>query len=562
MRLYRLPSGWLLWAIGLVPLLPALVTVCMAADPVGSMDRTQGKHYTKELVFHLPVSLQEKMRSNIRELQLFMKSGSGDWQCREIAPATQRSFTFKAPGDGEYWFALVTVDTKGTQLPNDLSRLPAGEIIKVVVDTQAPSFELRPIKLANGEVVLRCLVNDANPDPTAIKIVCQGSDEVTRTLEAKAGMPGVFRVNSPEDFANPVHVTVTDLAGNITTGEVNLQETVAKLWQGATPHGAAISPSTKTAEVMKTSEDSSAPPTQMVQQSAPVVQTGSANPQVPAVSQRAPEQNVIIAGPGAMSQGAANAAVSKTTEGLKTSEVISGASVPSLEMAHNQHQPAAAPSQVPAGSIQRQFINTTRASLDYRIDQVGPSGVGKVEVWVTSDQGVTWKRHCEDADRRSPAEFDLPGDGLYGVRVIVTNGNGFGGRPPVPGEQPQIWIEVDTVAPTVQLKETEPSTNGGSIDLRWTANDKNLGSEPINLYFATRREGPWQPVARGLKNDGMYRWTFPRDMGPQFFVRLEAMDMAGNAARCESPNAIVLDTTEPKSSILGVTGLQGANSQR
>lgn len=208
------------------------------------------------------------------------------------------------------------------------------------------------------------------------------------------------------------------------------------------------------------------------------------------------------------------------------------------------------------GSTPRQFINTTRASLEYRIDQVGPSGVAKVEVFVTSDQGASWKRLCEDADRRSPAEFDLPGDGLYGVRIVVTNGNGFGGRPPVPGEQPQLWIEVDTAAPTVQLREVEPSTNAGIIDVHWMASDKNFGQEPISLSYATRREGPWLPIAHGLKNDGVYRWQFPRDMGAQFFVRIEAVDMAGNTARSESPTAIVLDMTEPRASVLGVNAVQ------
>src|SRR6185295_18208485 len=108
------------------------------------------------------------------------------------------------------------------------------------------------------------------------------------------------------------------------------------------------------------------------------------------------------------------------------------------------------------GSIQKQLISTTRASLEYRIDQIGSSGVSKVDVWMTPDQGTSWKLLCQDADRRSPAEFDLPGDGLYGVRVVLTNGNGFGGRTPVSGEQPQMWIEVDTIAPVAQLRDVEP----------------------------------------------------------------------------------------------------------
>src|SRR5262249_22782076 len=154
-------------------------------------------------------------------------------------------------------------------------------------------------------------------------------------------------------------------------------------------------------------------------------------------------------------------------------------------------------------------INTTRATIEYRLDQVGPSGVSKVEVWVTPDEGKTWQRLCEDPDRRSPADIDLPGEGLFGVRLVVTNGNGFGGTPPVPGDVPTCWVEVDQTAPHARLQEIDPVTRGGVLDIRWTATDKNLGPESVHLYYATRREGPWLPIARGLRNDGVYHWTFP-----------------------------------------------------
>src|SRR5450631_2506915 len=36
---------------------------------------------------------------------------------------------------------------------------------------------------------------------------------------------------------------------------------------------------------------------------------------------------------------------------------------------------------------EHQLINCTHAELAYQLDQVGPSGVGKVEVWMTADQG-------------------------------------------------------------------------------------------------------------------------------------------------------------------------------
>jgi hypothetical protein len=194
--------------------------------------------------------------------------------------------------------------------------------------------------------------------------------------------------------------------------------------------------------------------------------------------------------------------------------------------------------------------------MDYRIDQVGPSGVGKVEIWITSDQGQTWQRLGEDADRHSPAEIDLPGEGLFGVRLVVTNGSGFGGGPPARGEQASAWIEVDTTPPLVMLREVEPIVESGSLTIHWSAKDKNLAAEPINLYYRTRPEGQWQVVAHGLKNDGAYRWNFPHNEGFQFFFKIEAADQAGNISHVESTTPVILDMTEPRASVLGITGIR------
>src|SRR5205823_6628344 len=83
------------------------------------------------------------------------------------------------------------------------------------------------------------------------------------------------------------------------------------------------------------------------------------------------------------------------------------------------------------GAGPHQLINTTQASVAFKIDQVGPSGVGKVEIYMTPDKGNSWHPLREVADKNSPIEIKLPGDGFYGLRVVVSNGNGFGGRAPV-----------------------------------------------------------------------------------------------------------------------------------
>jgi hypothetical protein len=218
-------------------------------------------------------------------------------------------------------------------------------------------------------------------------------------------------------------------------------------------------------------------------------------------------------------------------------------------------QPETSPRSPAAALAAKKYINSPRASLDYRIDEVGPSGVGKVEVYLTTDQGETWKKVGDDADRRSPVEFDLAAEGSFGVRLAVTNGNGFGGTPPQRGDAPTVLIDVDASAPFVQLRPIESIVTNGMLDIRWLATDKNFGPEPVSLYYRTRAEGAWQVIARAVKNDGVYQWALPRDIASQFYVKVEAVDLAGNVARAETPHPIILDTSEPRATVLGVSGM-------
>src|SRR5262249_332380 len=56
-------------------------------------------------------------------------------------------------------------------------------------------------------------------------------------------------------------------------------------------------------------------------------------------------------------------------------------------------------------------------------------------------------------------------------------------------------------------------------------------------YYSVNREGPWTVIAKGVKNDGRYRWQVPQEIGPLAFVRLVGADEAGNMARCGTGQA-------------------------
>ncbi|MCS7047207.1 MAG: hypothetical protein NZO58_12690, partial [Gemmataceae bacterium] len=206
--------------------------------------------------------------------------------------------------------------------------------------------------------------------------------------------------------------------------------------------------------------------------------------------------------------------------------------------------------------LQRQIVASTRVFLDYRIEALGASGVGKIEVWHTRDMGQSWQKLCEDAHRQSPVEVNLPGEGLHGVTLVVSNGRGFGGTPPNPGDSPDYWIEVDTTRPMAELVYVRPGTGEDStaLHIAWTARDKNLVADATELQFAVRRDGPWQTIARNLKNEGIYRWVPPMDIGPHAYLRISVRDQAGNVATAETVQPVALDDySRPRGRVVGVT---------
>lgn len=501
-------------------LLAGSTTSALAHNPIPNhfIDSTTGKVYTRRTLFELPVNIEAKMRANLKEVALFVKVLPGQWVQQEVAPPTITKFTYQAPQDGEYWFLVAIVDRNGRRTPADLNQEPPQ--LMVVVDTRPPQVDILPQALPNGELVLRCNLRDSNPDYSSLKLQVRGGDGNWRPLEPVAGMPGAFRVSGPDTIHRPLRYIASDRLGNTITQEIELKNVNPVLPASGTSgpmppfQGPAPAPVSRAPDLPVSYPGVPIPPMPQVQP--PVTAPGippSPSPLPPSVSTTPAMENV-------------------------THRIPFGPAVP---MARGD----------------RKILSSTRAAIEYRLDQVGFSGVGKVDVWITADNGATWQRLCSDQDRQSPAEIELPGEGVFGLRLAVTNGNGFGGTPPAPGDAPTHTVEVDTTPPVVQLRGVEPTATPGVLEIRWSANDKNLGTEPVALYCATRREGPWQLIASKLRNEGVYRWQFPRELGGQFFVRVEVTDQAGNVARAEPATPVLIDMTEPQAQVLGIVGLGG-----
>lgn len=208
---------------------------------------------------------------------------------------------------------------------------------------------------------------------------------------------------------------------------------------------------------------------------------------------------------------------------------------------------------IPAGAMMRVVANK-RITLNFKVEDVGPSGISNIEVWTTQDCKV-WKKH-EVAPNAHSFVYDAEDEGIYGFTMLAHSGIGLGKEPPQPGDLPQVWVLVDTTKPVVQMNDCTATLKDKchTITVQWKAADKNLGSTPITLSYAEHEDGPWTPIATRIENTGSYVWKPTDRVPPKLLVRVEATDLAGNIGLAQTAKPIVLDASMPNISIVGVEG--------
>jgi hypothetical protein len=533
------------------------------------------KSYLNKTTITLPVLLEDRYRSQLQSIQLFVKEGPiSPWKLHEKAPPSQTSFTYRATGEGELWFNIVSVDTMGRSVPADVTKeAPA---LVVVIDTQAPQVNVQALHNAAEGQYVRCEARDKHLDNLKTRFYYQTGDQMWRDVAPQPGRPDTFCVPSQAVWTGMVRIVASDLAGNGTTREINVGATAAAgpalpanpALTNAVPRAIADNLIPAPGETLIVID----PVTLQPQGSAPTTRPASASPQTTQVPLPPPP----ISPPVSPSTTVVHKTAPVSTAPLSSAPVA--VAPPASETPRNLrpiggqqlYDPATAKAPAPLPTAVQHEVKTTalltkepspanrhlstsgRMHLDYKVESMGVSGVGKVEVWYSRDLGQSWHKLCEDTDRQSPVEINLPGEGLFGVSLVVSNGRGFGANPPRTGDSPDYWIEIDTTRPLADITAIHAAEDG-ALHISWGARDKNLTPEPIELAYAANRDGPWHVIAKGLKNDGGYRWMPPAEVGPQAFFRVTVRDLAGNITHAETTQPVPLDDqSRPRGRVLGI----------
>ncbi len=526
--------------------------------------------FWKQRVFFIPyqINQRESTGSQIAKVQLLVsQDGVTGWRTLQEAAPNVRGFGYHAPQDGDYWFALRHLDQQGQPWPNAAIQ----PLMHITVDTLQPKLDVSGTLGESGTIEVHYESRDSNLRPESL------------VVEARAAGGSWSRVRlGPPEVSQPDHLAGTatwvfpHTAKNIEI-RASISDQAAHQVQSTTvvavdgpvlqlPSAPAMKEPAGLATV-DPFQSVSKPPAREWPANNRLPSPQASNSSPPRISKQPPQQfagTPPLRNPYTMAQ-------NPSGQGRLSAQLIGGSGLSKLNDAagslavsgtlgvsrslgsNNQNSAgdasgwAAPPLPSSRSGLGDRMVNSLAFDIEYDLQSVGPWGVAKVELWGTHDEGKTWQSYTVDSDNRSPVRVSVPDEGVYGFRILVDGANGVGATPPRSGDKPELIVAVDLQTPRAELLSTELGQGNlaDHLQLRWAVEDRNLEPRPIGLFYSTNPHGPWSTIASGLENTGSYTWRMQRHMPNQFYVRLEARDMAGNLATDQTSTPISLSRPQP-----------------
>ncbi len=538
---------------------------------------TQEPWYLNQRGFKIPIRIRAENRAELKKLRLYVSPDQGQsWELQEEGPPDKEFFAYQANKDGTYWFTVATVNLRGDEKGNPYKVSP---MQKVVVDTTRPEVNIQSADRRGADVLVTWHVKEDHLDQSTLRI-----DYRTADMPEGQWTPVPFLPGGPEQVSfRPVgtgevqvRIQAGDLAGN--------RNEATHPVSGGTPTGASATPASAIEAVGPASNE-------------PGVTVGPGAPGVapmrlasgPSTADRPPfDANPLVpplAGPPPAPSGP------PATVSPPAPVAPAGPPAPLTPPFPPGGAPPAAPpgsaaplSRVTRGSLPAlQVVNKRQVKLDFDVGAVGPSGLGSVEVYATTDEGASWESVPAGPDTVLPSGTDgrpaapvrgsvtvnLAREGVpYGFCIVVKNRAGIGKPPPQRGDAPQVRLELDEKPPLAKLyAPTQDPAQKNALILAWTARDRNLAVNPVLLEWSERKEGPWTSVSpEPLSNrpdpgggpetentpTGHYSWLVPDRMPARVYLKLSVRDTAGNVAVAETRDPVTIDLVPPEVSSVTV----------
>lgn len=533
----------------------------------------------------------KKDRKSIRQVFLYVAyKGENVWYQEGVVAPDKDSFSYFAKEDGIYWFKMQIEDLKGNRDPVDLTRDPPD--LKMVIDTTPPQARVTNAKRNGEEIVVEWQVEDKFPNDAATKVHFRPIDstksywqEVTLPANSRTGVK--FPCGTSEGIT--VKVSVADVAGNRTE--------ITKDFPGTNQTTSNSSPTIPVKPIVEagmgagTSPTVPPPPMNLDPVGpltpigpSPVVPPAPVTPVTPPVTQTVTPPTIVqppttLITP--VQPPATTTNINAHTSGAQPLAVIDPKAPPPVAaLPTNGSATPTTPwngGQPTVEVTRAQAINYPRFDLGYDLEQRGPSGISRVDLWVTRDDGKSWNKWSQHDGKGGLVRVVLDVrentilEGNYGFRLVPVSGAGLSEREPAAGDVPEMRVVLDVTPPQIELYPPASDPNApDSLVLQWKATDRNFGEEPITLEWSATLNGPWKPVtlagnepivqvaavnapvAKRLANTGQFAWRVPAGVPARVYLKVTACDAAGNVKEVVTREPILVDLTKPKAKISGI----------
>ena len=506
---------------------------------------------TRQHVFTIP--FQVPPGKDFVEVQLHVAEfPTMRWALYHRQHPSARGFPFRATHDGQYVFAVRSIDRTGRLHPASSLR---PEML-VVIDTTPPQLDLEVLVGPAGDLQATWQATDERIDAGSLQLEYQAEPDTawvpmaieTAALVATDGQTVSGQMNWwPQGSASLVHVRgrVKDTAGNATV--VQRQIKLPRVAQQQTGEilgsGRSGGPPARHGLALRHRSDGGIP-------------------------WSIPDHPTRVESPGLTRNHAAGQSWVQRADGgsLRRDSQFSRGQHPhdsesaANRLTSNSRLTARTVSTILPHDVMPHQTQATRFSLDYDLQMVGPTGVRAVHLWGTSDSGQTWTKWLTDADRVSPFQVEVPREGIYGFRIVVENNDGLALPPPQPGDAPDVWVVVDPIEPQVELTSAQygRGADEGSLLITWKASDDHLLDRPVTLRYASDPAAGWQTIVGNLPNTGQYTWRVDRHVPQQVILRIEVRDRAGNVGVHTLQEPINTRGLVPQARIRGIRPLSKA----
>jgi hypothetical protein len=193
-------------------------------------------------------------------------------------------------------------------------------------------------------------------------------------------------------------------------------------------------------------------------------------------------------------------------------------------------------------------------SLDYSVEALGGTPLAEVELWGTEDNGRTWEKWGTDPNRVSPFDVKVGSDGLFGFRMVIVGSGGVVLGQPKPNDDADAWIHIDTEKPTCRITRAVYGNGieAGMLVIDFSCPASDLTDQPVNLFWSETPDGPWNEVAVGLQNTGLYLWKADPSVPGRVFLKMEVFDKAGNKGEHRLGLPVNMKGLAPRGRIQGI----------